>query len=71
MLLFLNKIQFFFIFFLEDSTNDFLNQNWETALEALRPIIKKSVEDVLLDLLQRIFNNVAADYFVINLPDVK
>lgn len=56
---------------IEDSTNVFLNENWETALEALRPIIKKAVEDVLLDLLQKIFNNVPADYFVINLPDVK
>lgn len=59
------------IYILEDSTNVFLNANWQTALEALRPIIKKSVEDVLLDLLQKIFNNLPADFLVENLPEVK
>lgn len=53
---------------LEDGTNIFLNENWESALEAIRPIIAKTIEDILLDLMSKIFRHLPAEWLVRNLP---
>lgn len=53
---------------LEESTNVFFNQNWETALDALRPIITKTIEDILLDLMAKIFHHIPGEWLVPNLP---
>uniref|UniRef100_A0A336MJ95 CSON002346 protein n=1 Tax=Culicoides sonorensis TaxID=179676 RepID=A0A336MJ95_CULSO len=53
---------------LEDSTNQYLNENWRPASEALRPIISKTIEDILLSMMQKIFHRLPAEYFVADLP---
>uniref|UniRef100_A0A182W486 Protein takeout n=1 Tax=Anopheles minimus TaxID=112268 RepID=A0A182W486_9DIPT len=53
---------------LEDSTNQYLNDNWRPVSEALKPIIAKTIEDILLAIMQNIFNQIPADYFVADLP---
>ncbi|XP_055614722.1 protein takeout-like isoform X2 [Uranotaenia lowii] len=53
---------------LEDSTNQYLNDNWRPVSEALKPIIAKTIEDILLAIMQNIFNQIPAEYFVADLP---
>ncbi|XP_040174514.1 protein takeout-like [Anopheles arabiensis] len=53
---------------LEDSTNQYLNDNWRPVSEALKPIIAKTIEDILLAIMQNIFHQLPADYFVADLP---
>lgn len=53
---------------LEDSTNQYLNDNWRPVSEALKPIIAKTIEDILLAIMQSIFNQLPAEYFVADLP---
>ncbi|KAG5671079.1 hypothetical protein PVAND_001293 [Polypedilum vanderplanki] len=53
---------------LEDSTNEYLNQNWRPVSEALKPIISKTIEDILLDLMQKIFHQIPGDFFITDLP---
>lgn len=48
----------------EDSTNDYLNENWRPVSEALRPIITKTIEDILLGILNKIFHFIPADYLI-------
>jgi hypothetical protein len=36
--------------------------------EALKPIISRTIEDILLDLMQKIFHQIPGDYFVADLP---
>jgi hypothetical protein len=45
-----------------------LNQNWKPAMEALKPIIAKTIEDILLEILQKVFHQLPGDYFVSDLP---
>lgn len=52
----------------EESTNRFLNENWRDAAEALKPIISKTIEDIMLEILQTIFHQVPADFLVTDLP---
>lgn len=65
-------ISLFFIFsrlgLTEESTNDYLNQNWRPVSEALKPIISKTIEDILLDMMQKIFHQIPGDFFVTDLP---
>ncbi|XP_065090459.1 protein takeout-like [Ochlerotatus camptorhynchus] len=53
---------------LEDSTNQYLNDNWRPVSEALKPIIAKTIEDILLAIMQNIFHQIPAEYFVADLP---
>lgn len=53
---------------LEESTNIFFNQNWEIALDALRPIITKTIEDILLDLMAKVFHHIPGEWLMSNLP---
>lgn len=48
----------------EDSTNEYLNENWRPVSEALRPIITRTIEDILLDTLNKIFHYIPADYLI-------
>jgi Haemolymph juvenile hormone binding protein (JHBP) len=52
----------------EESTNQYLNENWRPAADALKPIISKTIEDILLDMMQKIFHSIPGDYFVADLP---
>lgn len=46
----------------------YLNENWKPVSEALKPIISKTIEDILLDLMQKIFHQIPGDFFVADLP---
>lgn len=50
--------------FTEDSTNQYLNENWRPVSDALRPIIAKTIEDILLGILNKVFHYVPADYLI-------
>ncbi|XP_050305627.1 uncharacterized protein LOC126742855 [Anthonomus grandis grandis] len=43
---------------LEDSTNAYLNANWRPVAESLNPILSKTIEDIMLDILQKVFDNI-------------
>lgn len=60
-----------FIFFTEENTNNFLNQNWRPAADALQPLIAKTIADILFDLMKKIFDNIPAEFFIEDLPAVK
>ncbi|XP_055384363.1 circadian clock-controlled protein daywake-like [Condylostylus longicornis] len=53
---------------LEESTNLFFNENWMMVAEALRPILTQTIQDVLLDTLQKIFHYIPAKFFVYDIP---
>lgn len=46
----------------------YLNENWKPVSEALKPIISKTIEDILLEIMQKIFHQIPGDYFVSDLP---
>lgn len=54
--------------FAEDSTNMYLNENWRPVSEGLKPIISKTIEDILADIMRKIFHQIPGDYFVSDLP---
>jgi hypothetical protein len=39
--------------------------------DALKPIISKTIEDILLDIMQKIFHEIPGEYFVEDLPKDK
>lgn len=49
---------------LEDTTNAYLNANWKIVAESLNPLLTRTIEDIMLDILKKVFDNVPADYFV-------
>ncbi|OWR42075.1 hypothetical protein KGM_202005 [Danaus plexippus plexippus] len=49
---------------LEDSTNAYLNANWKPVSESLRPILSKTIEDILLGFMQQIFHNLPANFMI-------
>ncbi|XP_066150498.1 circadian clock-controlled protein daywake-like [Euwallacea fornicatus] len=49
---------------LEDSTNAYLNSNWRPVAESINPILSKTIEDIMLDILQKVFDNIPADFFL-------
>ncbi|RVE52967.1 hypothetical protein evm_002444 [Chilo suppressalis] len=53
---------------LEDSTNSYLNANWRPVSESLRPILSKTIEDILLGFLQQLFHNLPGNFMI---SDVK
>ncbi|XP_055381539.1 circadian clock-controlled protein daywake-like [Condylostylus longicornis] len=56
---------------LEESTNLFFNENWMMLAEALRPVLTQAIQDVLLDMLQKIFHYIPAQFFVSDIPTPK
>lgn len=60
-------IQFTLIFYYtstEDSTNQYLNENWRPVSDALKPILSKTIEDILLGILNKVFHFLPADYLI-------
>lgn len=53
---------------LEDTTNQYLNDNWQPVSEALRDIIERSIEDIMMGVLNKIFHYIPADYFISDIP---
>ncbi|XP_030767625.1 uncharacterized protein LOC115891318 [Sitophilus oryzae] len=49
---------------LEDSTNAYLNANWKPVAESLNPILSRTIEDIMIDILQKVFDNIPADFFL-------
>ncbi|XP_047530287.1 uncharacterized protein LOC125066298 [Vanessa atalanta] len=49
---------------LEDSTNAYLNANWRPVSESLRPILSKTIEDILLGFMQQIFHNLPGNFMI-------
>jgi hypothetical protein len=54
----------------DENINQYLNENWKVASEALKPIISKTIEDIMLEILQRIFHHIPGDYFVEDLSSL-
>lgn len=52
----------------EDSTNQYLNENWRPVAESIKPLIAKSVEDNFQQILNKLFNFIPADYFISDIP---
>lgn len=59
---------FILLLFIEDSTNQYLNNNWRPANDALKPVITKTIEDILLGILQKVFHFIPANYLVSDIP---
>lgn len=55
---------FLFSCFAEDSTNSYLNANWRPVSESLRPILTKTIEDILLEFMQQLFNNLPGNFMI-------
>lgn len=53
---------------LEDSTNRFFNENWRMLADALYTVITHTIEDILIDVLQKIFHFIPANFFIIDIP---
>ncbi|XP_017042201.1 circadian clock-controlled protein daywake isoform X2 [Drosophila ficusphila] len=53
---------------LEDSTNKFFNDNWRMLADALYSVITQTIEDILLDVLKKIFHFIPANFFVSDIP---
>ncbi|XP_031620599.1 protein takeout [Contarinia nasturtii] len=53
---------------LEDSTNQYLNENWRPVSDALKPILAKTIEDILLVILNKVFHYIPADYMISDIP---
>uniref|UniRef100_A0A1B0AG59 Circadian clock-controlled protein n=1 Tax=Glossina pallidipes TaxID=7398 RepID=A0A1B0AG59_GLOPL len=53
---------------LEDSTNKFFNDNWRMLTDALYTVITQTIEDILLDVLKKIFHYIPANFFVTDIP---
>ncbi|XP_004929462.1 circadian clock-controlled protein-like [Bombyx mandarina] len=49
---------------LEESTNAYLNENWRPVSESLRPILSKTIEDILLGFTQTLFHNLPANFLI-------
>lgn len=52
----------------EQSTNEFFNENWRDFFEALRPLITETVERILLKLLRVTFHFIPANFLVEDIP---
>lgn len=50
--------------FTEASTNAYLNANWRPVADSLNPILSKTIEDIMIGILQQVFDNIPADFFV-------
>ncbi|RZC38061.1 takeout [Asbolus verrucosus] len=54
---------------LEESTNAYLNANWKPVAESLNPILSKTIEDIMIGILKRVFDNIPADFFIADIED--
>ncbi|KAI4458915.1 hypothetical protein MML48_6g00006193 [Holotrichia oblita] len=52
---------------LEESTNRYLNENWQVLADSLNPILSKTIENIMFDILRKVFDNIPADFFISDL----
>ncbi|XP_017145092.1 uncharacterized protein LOC108157504 [Drosophila miranda] len=52
----------------ERSTNQFFNDNWRDFYEALKPLIVETVENILFDVMSKVFHLIPANFFVEDIP---
>ncbi|XP_022213551.2 uncharacterized protein LOC111068373 [Drosophila obscura] len=52
----------------ERSTNQFFNDNWRDFYEALKPLIIETVENILFDVMSKVFHLIPANFFVEDMP---
>ncbi|KAK9754941.1 Calponin family repeat [Popillia japonica] len=52
---------------LEESTNRYLNENWQVLADSLNPILSKTIESIMFDILRKVFDNIPADFFISDL----
>jgi hypothetical protein len=52
----------------DDGINNYLNENWKVALDALKPIISKAIVDIMLTFVQNIFHHIPGDYIIPDVP---
>ncbi|XP_073814716.1 circadian clock-controlled protein daywake-like [Musca autumnalis] len=55
---------------LEDTVNNFLNSNWRSFYEAVRPGISAAIEAVLKERLAKVFASIPANYFIANISSL-
>lgn len=65
---YLFKMEYFLFISIEDSTNQYLNENWRPVSDALKPILQKTIEDILLVILNKVFHYIPADYLISDIP---
>ncbi|XP_021930047.1 protein takeout-like isoform X2 [Zootermopsis nevadensis] len=49
---------------LEDSTNEYINSNWRSIAGSLKPILSRTIADLVGDVLTKLFDGVPAKYFI-------
>ncbi|XP_060524232.1 uncharacterized protein LOC132700735 [Cylas formicarius] len=54
---------------LEESTNAYLNANWRPVAESLNPILSKTIEDIMVEILQKVFDNIPANFFLSDIEE--
>lgn len=52
------------VLFSEDPTNAYLNANWRPVADSLNPILSKTIEDIMIDILRKVFDNIPANFFL-------
>lgn len=57
------------IFVSDVQTNRYLNENWREVEVIIEPLIRQTIEAVVLKFLKQFFDNVPAEYFVEDLKD--
>lgn len=50
--------------FTDDGINQYLNDNWKVALDALKPIISKTISDIMLTFVQNIYHYIPGEFIV-------
>ncbi|XP_023176516.1 circadian clock-controlled protein [Drosophila hydei] len=53
----------------EQTTNQFFNDNWRDFFETFRPLIVGTLERTMLDLLRKMFSVMPANFFVEDIPN--
>ncbi|TDG44999.1 hypothetical protein AWZ03_008560 [Drosophila navojoa] len=53
----------------EQSTNEFFNENWRSFFETFRPLITETLESTLFDLLKKMFSLMPANFFIEDIPN--
>lgn len=52
----------------ERGTNQFFNDNWRDFYEALKPLIVDTVQNILQDIMGKVFHLIPASFFVEDIP---
>ncbi|XP_017845369.1 uncharacterized protein LOC108601904 [Drosophila busckii] len=52
----------------ESSTNQFFNDNWRDFYEALKPLIVDTVQNIMYEIMSKVFHLIPANFFVEDIP---